>query len=165
MSLMFLPVLAFTQSKKNPQADRIESQKVAFLTKEMDLTSEESQKFWPVYNQFNKERQEIRKQMKEALKPGKPIEECSDAELQKIMENTMSNKQKELDLEKQYHTKFLAVLPVKKVAKLYMAEEKFKRMLLERMSENKGKHGPKGKPGPPDDRPGGPPDDMLPDNE
>lgn len=144
--VLFLPMLVIAQPKKRPQKDQIEAQKIAFITKELDLTPDESQKFWPVYNQFNKERQEIKKQQRAALKPGKNIDELSDAELQKIMEANLNYKQKELDLEKQYHAKFLTVLPTKKVAKLYKAEEKFKRILLEKISKNR-----QGPPPPSDD--------------
>ena len=34
---------------------RIEAIKVAFITKKLDLTTEEAQKFWPVYNNYQKE--------------------------------------------------------------------------------------------------------------
>jgi len=43
-----------------------------------------------------------------------------------------------LDLDKKYHAKFKEVLPVKKVAKLYRAEEKWKRVLLNKIKNKKG---------------------------
>lgn len=140
--LLLLPFVNNAQEHRQEQKEKIESEKIAFITKELDLTPDEAQKFWPVYNQFAKEKEDLRKQRREMLKEAKADGgEMTDAELQKAMENRLSTKQKELDLEKQYHTRFLGVLPVKKVANLYRAEEKFKRVLLARIRENKGKGG------------------------
>ena len=37
--------------------ERYKAEKVAFLTSHLDLTPEEAQKFWPVYNQMEKEKE------------------------------------------------------------------------------------------------------------
>lgn len=139
--LVCLPALGISQGGQRIQEkkDKIEAERIAFITKELSLTSEEAQKFWPVYNAAQKEKTDLRKQKREAMKEHKKLEEMTDAEVQKAMDNLLLYKQKEVDLEKTYHAKYLAVLPVKKVAKLYRAEEKFKRMLLERLREHKGK--------------------------
>lgn len=139
---ILVPVLAQAQRPRlQEKKDEIEAQKIAFITREINLTSEEAQKFWPVYNQHQKEKQEIRKARREVIRDHKKIEEMSDAEVQKAMETVLTNKQKELDLEKTYHTRYLTVLPVKKVAGLYKAEEKFKRVLLERLKDKKDQRG------------------------
>lgn len=123
--------------QKGGRKEQLASHKVAFITKELSLTSEEAQKFWPVYNQFEAEKKEIRKKRREIMKDHAKLDQMSDAEIQKAMENMLASKQKELDLEKSYHAKFLAVLPVKKVAKLHVAEEKFKRLLLKKLAQNR----------------------------
>ncbi|HYG52064.1 MAG TPA: hypothetical protein VD905_14230, partial [Flavobacteriales bacterium] len=84
---------------------------------------------------------ELRKQRREAMRDHKKLEEMTDAEVQKAMETVLNSKQKELDLEKNYHAKYLTVLPVKKVAGLYRAEDKFKRILLQRLQEKKDQRG------------------------
>ncbi len=48
---------------------------------------------------------------------------------------------KEAQLMKDYHTKFLQILPVKKVAKLYIAEDQFKTFLLKKLRQNKQQKG------------------------
>lgn len=134
--LIMLPFIGQAQ-QKGGRKEQLASHKVAFITKELSLTSDEAQKFWPVYNQFEAEKKEIRKKRRELMKDHPKLEQMSDAEVQKAMENMLASKQKELDLEKSYHTKFLAVLPVKKVAKLHVAEEKFKRLLLKKLAQNR----------------------------
>lgn len=137
------PFIGNTQpgARIQDKKDNIEAQKIAFITKKVGLTADEAQKFWPVYNQAQKEKHEVRKQRRETVKDHKRIDEMTDAEVQKAMDGIFTAKQKELDIDKSYHTKYLAILPVKKVAKLYQAEEEFKRKLLEHLKDGKGGKG------------------------
>ena len=68
------------------------------------------------------------------------IDELSDKEVEKLVDEEISERQKELDLQKEYHAKFKAVLPIKKVAKLYRAEDKFKRVLLNKLKDKEHPH-------------------------
>jgi len=146
MCLLCLPVALSAQrtslvkEKAKEKKDRVETEKIAFITKELELTSEEAQKFWPVYNEYSNEREELRKQRRESIKV---TEEMTDAEATKAIENMLTLREKELALQREYINKFLEVLPGKKVAKLYNAEEKFKRMLLDRLNKKPQQSGAK----------------------
>ncbi|MBI3503161.1 MAG: hypothetical protein HY063_15345 [Bacteroidetes bacterium] len=128
-----------------PKKEKVESMRIAFLTQKLDLTPEEAQKFWPVYNEFQKKREELHKKRREDVKNAKEnIDSLSDKQVEKIVDEEMAFRQKNLDLEKEYHGKFKSVLPVKKVAKLYRAEDMFAHRLLEQISE-RGREGHGGK--------------------
>lgn len=130
--------------KKEKQAEKrenIEAQRVAFITQELNLTPEEAQKFWPVYNQYTEKLQESRKKRRQEMKDSKEnIDEMSDKEVEKLVDEEIIERQKELDLQKEYHSKFKAILPIKKVAKLYRAEDKFKRVLLNKLKDKEHPH-------------------------
>ena len=64
------------------------------------------------------------------------MDQLTDAEAQKLIENQIAWRSKELDLLKKYVGEFKKVLPVKKVAKLLVLEEQFKKMLIEKAKEN-----------------------------
>ena len=64
-------------------------------------------------------------------------EEMTDKEMEQAMDNDFAFRQKELDLQTEYNSKFKAVLPIKKVAKLYQAEEQFKRVLIDKLKEER----------------------------
>ncbi len=139
-----------------PRKEKVESMKIAFLTQKLDLTPDEAQKFWPVYNEFQKKREEIHKKRREEMKQSKGnLDSLSDKQIEAIVDGEMGIRQKNLDLEKEYHSKFKSVLPIRKVAKLYHAEDMFAHRLLEQISE-RGKDGHGGKrkgmpPSPPDE--------------
>lgn len=128
-----------------PKKGKVESMRIGFLTQKLDLTPEEAQKFWPVHNEFKKKREELHKINKEEKKKVKEDnDELSDKQIETMVDDEMVFRQKNLDLEKEYHSKFKSVLPIKKVAKLYRAEEQFSHHLLEQISGTKGKEGAHG---------------------
>ena len=134
---MLCPLFMLGQNHKmDKKRERIEVQKIAFITKQLDLTPEEAQKFWPVYNQFSDARKQLHKQHKENRKD---INNLSDSEIEQVIDNHIILDQKELDIKKKYHTEFKKVLSNKKIAKLYHSEDQFKRELLKRIKGEKGK--------------------------
>ncbi len=124
-----------------PKKEKVEAMRIGFLTQKLDLTPDEAQKFWPVYNEFQKKREELHKKRKDEAKNAKEnIDSLLDKQVEAIVDGEMSFRQKNLDLEKEYHAKFKSVLPIKKVAKLYHAEDQFAHRLLDQIS-GKGKKG------------------------
>lgn len=115
-----------------PDRKEIEAQFIAFITKQLELTPEESQKFWPVYNKYQDEMKEIRKERRDMMREGRDGER-TEKELDALMLKNFDFKEKEVNIERRYHGEFKAVLPIKKIGKLYIAEEEFKRHLLGKM--------------------------------
>ncbi len=114
----------------------IEAYKVAFITKQVELTPAEAQTFWPLYNDYQQKKEDLRQlQLKENKKANADFSNLSDTEIEKLIDNQVINEQKEVDLLKDFHKKAKAVLPAKKVAKLYKAEEDFKRELIKLLKE------------------------------
>jgi hypothetical protein len=124
--------------------ERVEALKVGFLTQRLNLTAKEAQAFWPVYNEYEGELAQLRKARRENLLNARDNwDQLSDAEVEKVVESELASRQQELDLLKKYHSRFKQVLPIKKVARLYKAQEDFKRELLERIKENRTDNGPR----------------------
>ena len=139
--LTLVPVMAFAQKPQKPDKparERVESMKIGFLTSQLELTPEEAQAFWPVYNKYSEELETLRKNRRESMAEArKGIDELTDKELEKMVDSELAFRQAELDILKKYHPQFKQVLPLKKVAKLYRAEEEFKRKLLEMLQERR----------------------------
>ncbi|HNR20078.1 MAG TPA: hypothetical protein PKN75_03675 [Bacteroidia bacterium] len=118
--------------------EKIKTMKIGFITQKLDLTSDEAKVFWPVYNGYESEMETLRKQRRGERKEARQeFENMSDKDAEKIVDDEIAFRQKELDVQKKYHAQFKQVLPSKKVAILYRSEEDFKRELLERIRERK----------------------------
>lgn len=132
-------MLAPAHAAGNSQGDwkkKLMSEKVAFLTIEMGITPEEAQAFWPVYNQVSKERDEAMrsvfqsfKALEDAVSAGKPEKEIS-----KLLNEYMKALEQQGKIESEAGAKYEKVLPVDKLAKLYVGEEKFRRQQVRRLN-------------------------------
>jgi hypothetical protein len=109
--------------------DRIEAVKVSYMTVELDLSSKESQEFWPLYNEYKNKEKALRK----ANRPSKKIADMSDAEVIDYMDRTFVMEQDLLDLKKAYSERFMNVLPARKVAMIPVVERRFKEKVLREM--------------------------------
>ncbi len=121
-----------------PPRERVEAMKVGFITQRLNLSPEEAKVFWPVYNKYRDELENLRKSRRDNLVDARTnIDDLSEKEVEKTVDSELIFRQNELDLLKKYHAQFKQVLPIKKVAMLYRAEEDFKRELLDRIKENR----------------------------
>jgi hypothetical protein len=128
-----------TQGKQHgDQHKNVEAQRIAFITKELNLTPDEAKVFWPVYNEYDAKRHDLKKSFKESGDfHEKNIDKLTEKEANQILDNQIIEAQKFLDLRKEYHAKFKAVLPAVKVLKLYDAEREFQKILIDKIRQHK----------------------------
>ena len=121
----------YAQNIETEKRDRINAQKIAFFTQRLQLNPEEAERFWPVYNEFQQKRNELQLARIESHKNYIMYKETlSDNEIEKIADQIVEFSKKESDLLAGYHKKFKEILPIRKVMKLYEAENQFKNFLL-----------------------------------
>lgn len=135
--------------------ERIDAARAAFLTERLDLSADQAQRFWPVYNEFNKKRQELRKTFMEARRSQST--QATPEEQRKLLELGMNLRQQELDLEKSYADRFLQVITADQMLRLHSGERDFQQMVIKHLLDRRGEKGPGGTeprrgPGPPQNR-------------
>lgn len=110
--------------------EQIEAIKVAFITSKLDLNTEEAQKFWPVYNNYQKELMELMKKRRE------------DRQKTNIDPNDKINadlayESRMLELKKKYKKLYLKVIPPEKILLLYQAEREFREHLIKQLKHRR----------------------------
>ena len=133
--------IGWTQQMRDMQSRKsdIEVQKVSFITSELELTPQQAKDFWPLYNDYRSELQELRRAGKQDYNPRRDSDkEFSDEEWDKIMKGEFALDRQKIDLDEKYYELYKTVLPVSKVSGLYAAERDFKRELLKTLKENRG---------------------------
>lgn len=126
-----------------PGSEKIEALKIAFITKKLQLTTEEAQKFWPVYNQYEDEKKQLRESTIGVIKDMKEDGDFTNAEAEQAIAKYIEFKSKDLELTKKYIAEFRKFLPASKIAKLVTAEEHFKKMLMKQAQQGGPKQGNK----------------------
>ena len=120
--------------------EKYQTEKIAFITSNLELTPEEAQKFWPVYNQLNKERweaQRIRHEM--SIKLRETEESLSDKQATELTRKYSGSIQNEANLTVKYNEEFLKILPPVKVLKLYKAENEFRMHMIKKYRNQRKK--------------------------
>lgn len=136
--LLLVPQLRAQDDDMQIPEDRmqeIKAQKTAFLTQRLDLSPEEAQKFWPVYNQFDKELEGVRNSMREDHKDVKKDADLTEAEASAAIEKQLASRQKELDIRKKYVPEFKKAIGAVKTLRLAKAERDFRRELIKRVRQ------------------------------
>lgn len=132
--------------------EKVEQLKIAFFTKELNLSTSEAEKFWPVYHEFDaKLREEKKKQREIGEKMKEGHADLSDAELKKNMTAIFDSEIREAEIKKAYTEKIAAVIGYKKTAKLLSLERRFRQELVQRLHDHPApphKRGPGGGPNP-----------------
>ena len=128
--------------------EKMQSIKIAYLTEQVGITPAEAQVFWPVYNEAEKEMFAAQKNVYVALKnlrtAEKPSAELNDAYVKAVKERG--------EVEVKNLKAYGKVLSAEKLAKLYVAEEKFRRDQIMKLSSCKKKPAdahPQGRPAAP----------------
>lgn len=112
---------------QNTKREKIESLKIAFITKKLDLSPEESQQFWPVYNQYQKEISDLILQRRAARK---------DTDVDSIDED-LDIEGKIVDVRKKYRKEFGRVLSPEKINQFYQAEREFREELIKQLKSRR----------------------------
>jgi hypothetical protein len=140
---LFLSFTFYGQNENfKDKKEKIRAMKVAFMTTELDLTSSEAEKFWPIYNTYDDKQFELRHQkMKTYFKKikGIDINKMSEKEAVILLDQINENEEDLFDLKKKLMVNLKAILPSAKIIKLKIAEEDFNRKLLQQYNDKGSK--------------------------
>ncbi len=131
--LLIISVSAFGQPD-GKMRERIKAQKIAFITEKLNLTPEEAQKFWPIYNAHETEMEMLRINGREKRRKLNP-ETISDAEAKQALTDLLAFEKEQQELKSDLVESLLTAIPAKKILALMKVEREFDRKLLERLRE------------------------------
>ncbi|MEY3053186.1 MAG: hypothetical protein RLY31_2971 [Bacteroidota bacterium] len=128
------------RERKAERQEKVESFRIAFYTEKLQLTTQEAQAFWPVYNEYESKREAIRKDLDETPH----LELMSDEAVAEFLDDTEAAEEALFALRKEYHQAFRKVLPLRKVAMLNGIEREFKMALLQEIRNRRNAPPPQG---------------------
>jgi len=137
---LFFAQITFAQyedrhKKGEHHKEKIKSHKIAFITDKLDLTPEEAEKFWPVYNEHQTKMESTQKEFKVKYKDkAESIQNLSEDEAKELVNARLAHEEKKLGLKKDFINQIGQILPPKKVLLLMEAEREFKVELMRKLS-------------------------------
>ncbi|HVM87651.1 MAG TPA: hypothetical protein VMT76_05650 [Puia sp.] len=103
----------------NQAGGRIEVLKIGWLSKKLNLSPEEAQKFWPVYNQYSAEIRNVRQ----------------NGEKQNVPEIVIE--QQVLDIRKKYNGEFMKALGPQRADQFFRLEKEFSAVVTRELMQRR----------------------------
>ena len=106
---------------ENTKEEKIQALEVAFISRKLNLTTEEAQKFWPVYNEYKKDMRQI-----VSIREQKGQTDIIDLEEQLI------------GVRKKYKDRFSDAIGKPRMNQFFQAEKEFRGVLMNRLNKQPG---------------------------
>lgn len=112
---------------KEAHRERIKALKVAYFTQELNLNEKTAEKFWPIYNKYEKERRDLHKREHVDLKN---VECISENEAENLMDEFLNVESEEYKIKKQLFKDLKQIITAKDIIKLHKLEDEFHKKLI-----------------------------------
>lgn len=113
--------------------DRIRAAEIAYLSQKLDLTPDEAQKFWPLYNQYTKEVEILIAERRKKNKMPQPNSQPAD-------DKELGYERRMLDIKTHYSQEFQKVLPPAKAGVVFRSEREFRNQLIRTIKDRQARN-------------------------
>ena len=108
--------IAQEQQPDPKQEEKIQTLEIAFISRKLNLTTDDAQKFWPVYNEYKRDIRQV--MINQKNNPNKDV---------------VDNEQRIIDVRKKYRDRFVGVIGQPRMNKFFQAEREFRGVLLNQL--------------------------------
>ena len=98
------------------KSEKVEALYVAYMTKQLNLTEDEAQKFWPIHTQYDNELKAVERN-----------------------NNELERQQNALNVKKKYQDRFIKVLGADRTNEFFRTDAEFRKRMIERLKAIKEK--------------------------
>ena len=134
-----LTVLSGLSQDREERIERVKALRVAFISDKLQLTPDEAQRFWPIFNQFDDKQSDLQKEKRQLMikLQSENTTTLSEKESAKLMEederleNEIQNNRRKLVKDLQ------GVIPNQKILMLRQIEVEFKQKLLKQIQKRR----------------------------
>ncbi|WP_142783579.1 hypothetical protein [Changchengzhania lutea] len=137
--IFLLTFMTVSGQNRDNKRNAIKALKVSFITERLDLSVNEAEKFWPVYNAYEDESLKIkhedlrhtRREIKETYQT------INDERAQELLDKLIASENALHNLKNQLIDDLKQVISPQKIILLKVAEEEFNRKLFERLKKRR----------------------------
>ncbi len=132
--ILFISASVFAQG----HGDKFKELKIPFISERLNLSPDEAEKFWPIYNKHEEVSSKLRNEIHGIqYKIKKNTKDLSNEKAKELLESLSACERKRLDADDKLDRDLLKFLSPKKVLLLKGAEKEFKKRLFDSYLEKK----------------------------
>jgi len=138
--ILFLGFFSLANAQEENVRSKIESARIGLITERLNLTPEQAEKFWPLYNEFRQKNNALKdeyQQAKRDLGGDNPTEE----QQRELLNLGLKLKERKVSLERNYSDRMMKIISAQQLMSLRQAEEDFRRMLIEQIQKRRLQEG------------------------
>lgn len=136
--ILLIVALSSIFTNMNAQEDRkeqIERLRVAFISEELDLSTEEAQVFWPVFNIFQDQKRQLEKDIRKSIRQLEAEALLSEQDVLSLNKKVSENRRSIIRIEEQLIIDLMTILGPERTLKLMSIESEFKKRILKNRLE------------------------------
>lgn len=138
-AVFLLSIFTIQAQPSKEKKEQIKALKTAFITTELELTPQEAEKFWPVYNAFDEKQFELRSKKMKAFQERANTDSLTEKEASDMLAQIEAMEDESYQLRKKFIQDLKNIISPVKILKLRKAEEDFNRKLLKQYKGERGK--------------------------
>ena len=127
IAISFSPLFGQRPVGKPYDREKLEAARIAFITNRLDLKTEQAEKFWPLFNKYNEEREELMKQISTINRSA--VQEITDAKAKDMIQKRLTIQQQLLDKEKIFMEEVTKIISPVQAMKLGGVNREFSRQV------------------------------------
>lgn len=131
----FFSISVFAQRPDRPNREQLEAARIAFMTTRLDLTPDQAQVFWPIYNEFNQERNN---KLRKISKLSDDKTDISEEEAKSLIQERFSIQRTLIEDEMTFVDEVSAVLSYGQILQLNQVNKDFTREIMKRQRQRQG---------------------------
>lgn len=117
LTIVCSAAISFAQEGGETPGGKLQAYQIAFLTKKLNLTPEEAQRFWPVFNKYQ--------------------DEIRTSRIQNRQSTEVEKEEKEVNIRKKYFDEFSKVLNRDKADRVFKADKEFRDVVRKELMERR----------------------------
>ncbi|MBV8255207.1 MAG: hypothetical protein JO154_21575 [Chitinophaga sp.] len=138
LAIVMLTSIPHAFAQDEDAGKKLKSIQVAYIAKNLNLTPEEAEKFWPVYNNYRTEMDQLiaDKERNKAIDTKSTRSADADAIARSNMDKDLSYDKRFLDIKTKYTAEFQRVLPASKASAVFNSEKEFRRIMIKHLQNS-----------------------------
>lgn len=144
LGVLFIVSTINLDAQFDERHERFQNQKIAFFTEKLNLTPQEAEKFWPLYNDYNKTKLKLEEESRNSLRfMHRDSDNISEKDANEQLNKYIISQKEIHKIFLDFHQRYLEILPPQKVARIYSTEIQFRTFLLNQIREVRQERNPR----------------------
>lgn len=115
-----------TAQDRDAHREKIKALKTAYITEGLNLSPQEAQQFWPVYNEYEQKRRQLYRQERAEVE----IECLSEEKANSKLEEYVELEREDYLLKKKYYNDLKKIFTARRIMELNKVEDDFNRKMM-----------------------------------